>query len=308
MATTTSITTTYAGEKAAGYVSAALLSGDTLSRGLIEIKPNVKYKQVLKRVSTDDILKNAGCDFNATSTVTLDERTLTPESFKVNLQLCKEDFRSDWDAIEMGYSAHDELPKSFVDFIIAFAAEKVAAKNETNIWGGVNANDGEFDGFETLLATDANLPAAQEVTGITLTAGNIVAEIAKVVDAIPNRLFKEDLCIYIPISAYRLYVRAQAALGFVDRFNNQDMGENVMFDGIKLVVCPGMSDDTMICTVKGNFYFGTGLLSDHNEVRVIDMSDLDGSDNVRLVMKMTAAVQYAFSEDVVTYGIVNAAN
>ena len=308
MATTTSITTTYAGEKAAGYVSAALLSGDTLSRGLIEIKPNVKYKQVLKRVSTDDILKNAGCDFNATSTVTLDERTLTPESFKVNLQLCKEDFRSDFDALEMGYSAHDELPKSFVDFIIAFAAEKVAAKNETNIWGGVNANDGEFDGFETLLATDANLPAAQEVTGITLTAGNIVDEIAKVVDAIPNRLFKEDLCIYIPISAYRLYVRAQAALGFVDRFNNQDMGENVMFDGIKLAVCPGMSDNTMICTVKGNFFFGTSLISDHNECRVLDMSDIDGSDNVRLVMKMTAAVQYAFSEDVITYGIVNAAN
>jgi len=307
MATTTSITTTYAGEKAAGYVSAALLSGNTLSQGLIEIKPNVKYKQVLKRVSTDDILKNAGCDFDATSTVTLDERTLTPESFKVNLQLCKEDFRSDWDAIEMGYSAHDELPKSFQDFIIAYAAEKVAAKTETNIWSGVTANAGEFDGFETLLTTDANLPAAQEVTGTTLSAANIVAELGKVVDAIPNRLFKEDLCIYIPISAYRFYLRAQAALGFIDRFNNQDMGE-VMFDGIPLKVAPGMSDDVMICTVKGNFYFGTGLMSDHNEVRVIDMSDIDGSDNVRLVMKLTAAVQYAFSEDVVTYGIVNSAN
>ena len=307
MATTTSITTTYAGEKAAGYVSAALLSGDTLSNGLIEIKPNVKYKQVLKRVSTDDILKNAGCDFEPTSTVTLTERVLEPESFKVNLQLCKADFRSDWDAVEMGYSAHDDLPKSFQDFIIAYAAEKVAAKNETNIWSGATANNGEFDGFETLLTTDADLPAAQEVTGTTLSASNIVAELGKVVDAIPNRLFKEDLCIYIPISAYRFYLRAQAALGFIDRFNNQDMGE-VMFDGVPLKVAPGMSDDVMICTVKGNFYFGTGLLSDHNEVKVIDMSDIDGSDNVRLVMKMTAAVQYAFSEDVVTYGIVNAAN
>lgn len=307
MATTTNITTTYAGEKAAGYVSAALLSGDTLSQGLIEIKPNVKYKQVLKRVSTDDILKNSGCDFDPTSTVTLTERVLEPESFKVNLQLCKEDFRSDWDAVEMGYSAHDELPKSFVDFIIAYAAEKVAAKTETNIWSGATANNGEFDGFETLLTTDADLPAAQEVTGTTLTAANIVAELGKVVDAIPNRLFKEDLCIYIPISAYRFYLRAQAALGFIDRFNNQDMGE-VMFDGIPLKVAPGMSDDVMICTVKGNFYFGTGLVSDHTEVRVLDMADLDGSDNVRIIMKLTAAVQYAFSEDVVTYGITNLAN
>jgi hypothetical protein len=307
MATTTSITTTYAGEEAGKYASAALLSGDTLSKGLIEIKPNIKYKQVLKRLSTSDILKDGSCDFDPTSSITLTERTLEPLSYKVNLQLCKEDFRSDWEAESMGFSAHDQLPPRFADYLLTYVAAKVAAKTETNIWSGVASNDGEFDGFETILQNQPLQPTDQEVAGTTITAANVVAETAKIVDAIPNTLFKEDLSIKIPISWYRLYIRAQAALGFVDRFNNQDMGD-VMFDGIKMEVCTGMSDNVAICTYKDNLYFGTGLLSDHTEVRVLDMADIDLSDNVRIAMKLTAAVQIANPEDIVTYGITNTGN
>ena len=65
----------------------------------------------------DDILKDGSCDFSATSTLTLTERVLQPETFQVNLNLCKADFRSDWQAVEMGYSAYDELPSSFADFL-----------------------------------------------------------------------------------------------------------------------------------------------------------------------------------------------
>ena len=307
MATTTSITTTYAGEEAGKYASAALLSGDTLSKGLIEIKPNIKYKQVLKRLSTSDILKDGSCDFDPSGTITLTERVIEPLSYKVNLQLCKEDFRSDFEAESMGFSAHDQLPPRFADYLLAYVAAKVAAKTETNIWSGVASNDGEFDGFETLLTNQPLQPAAQEVAGTTVDATNVVAELGKIVDAIPNALFKDDLAIYIPISMYRLYIRAQAALGFVDRFNNQDMGD-VMFDGIPLKVATGMSDNVAICTYKDNLYFGTGILSDHTEVKVLDMADIDLSDNVRIAMKLTAAVQIANPEDVVTYGITNSGN
>ena len=52
---------------------------------------------------------------------------------------------------------------------------------------------------------------------------------------------------------------------------------------------------------KSNLYFGTGLLSDHNEVKVIDMADIDGSQNVRIVMRMTAGVQYGIGSDIVLY-------
>lgn len=314
MATTTNITTTYAGEKAAGYVAAALLSANTIENGGITVKPNVKFKEVLKRVSTDDLLADGSCDFSATSTLTLDEKILEPETFQVNLQLCKADFRSDWDAIEMGYSAFDELPASFADFLIGHVAAKVAGKMEQNIWQGVNANAGEFDGFEVLLAADAELPAAQQIAAIAggVDAGNVVAELGKVVDAIPTRLYGEEgLTLYVSSNVYRAYVRSLGGFGAnglgaagVNAQGNNQMFGDLMFDGIPLFMCNGMSDDTAICTVKDNLFFGTGLLaSDSQEVKVLDMSDLDGSQNCRVIMRMTAAVQYAFAGDVVTYGI-----
>jgi hypothetical protein len=316
MATTTSITTTYAGDFAGKYIAAALLSAPTLDKGGMTIMPNVKYKQVIKRVATDDIIKNATCDFDPTSTVTLTERILQPESFQVNLQLCKSDFRSDWDAIQMGYSAFDTLPKSFADFLIAHAAEKVAAGMETSIWRGVNATAGEFAGIMTQLTTDASLPSAQEVAGTTVTAANVITELGKIVDACPAALYgKEDLTLYVSQNIYRAYVRALGgfaasgvgANGYENKGTNQSLGD-VFFDGVRVFVANGLASNTALLAQKSNLYFATGLLNDMNEVKVLDMGDLDGSQNVRVIMRFTADAKYGFASDVVTYGITNSAN
>ena len=316
MATTTSITTTYAGEKASPYIKAALLSGNTLGNGLVTIKPNIKYKQVVKKVATGDLLANATCDFTDTSSVTITERILEPKELQVNLELCKKDFRSDWDAISMGYSAFDNLPPDFASFLIAHVAEKVAAENEVAVWRGDSGTGGSFDGFVTLIAQDAGLPAAQEIAGTTVTASNVIDELGKIVDAIPATLYgKDDLHIYVSQNIYRAYVRALGgfgangvgANGVNGQGNNQSLGD-LMFDGVKIFVANGLPSNTAIAAEKSNLFFGTGLLSDHQEVKVIDMADVDGSQNVRIVMRFTAGVQYAIVEDIVTYGITNAAN
>jgi len=317
MATTTSITTTYAGEFKDKIIAAALLSSPTIDNGGIEIKPNIKYKEVIKRLSTDDILKDATCDFDATSTVTLTERILQPEEFQVNLQLCKKDFHSDWLSAQQGFSSFDVLPKSFADFLVAHVAAKVAAKNETNIWSGVNANAGEFAGFTALLAADAALPAAQEVAGTTVTAANVVAEMGKIVDAIPATLYtNENLYIYVSQNIARAYVRALGGFGASGLGANGTNAQgtqwynngSLSFDGVKIFVANGLAANRAIATTKDNLYFGTSLLSDMTEVKVIDLADIDGSQNVRVVMRMSAGVQYGIVQDIVTYGITNSAN
>jgi hypothetical protein len=316
MPTTTSITTTYAGEFAGKYIAAALLSAPTLDKGGITVMPNVKFKQVIKRVATDDIIKNATCDFDPTSTITLTERILQPEYFQVNLQLCKSDFRSDWDAIQMGYSAFDVLPKSFADFLIAHAAEKVAAGMETSIWRGVNATAGEFAGIMTQLTTDASLPSGQEVAGTTVTAANVITELGKIVDACPAALYgKEDLTLYVSSNIYRAYVRALGgfaasgvgANGYDNKGTNQQLGD-VFFDGVRVFMANGLANNTALLAQKSNLYFATGLLNDMNEVKVLDMADIDGSQNVRVVLRFSADAKYGFASDVVTYGITNSAN
>ncbi len=306
MATTTSITTTYAGEFAGKYISAALLSANTIEKGGIEVKPNIKFKEVIKKLATGALIANGGCDFAATSSVTLTERIIEPETFQVNLELCKADFRSDWEAVSMGYSAFDSLPKTFQDYLLAHVVAKVAEKNEQNIWRGVNANAGEFDGFTVLAAADADVI---DVAAATVTSANVIAQLGAIVDAIPSSLYgKEDLYLYVSQNIARAYVRALGGFasniggaGTMNEGTQWYNGGELSFDGVRIFVANGLADNTAMAAEKSNLYFGTGLLSDHNEVKVIDMADIDGSQNVRIVMRFTAGVQYGIGADIVLY-------
>jgi hypothetical protein len=296
MATTTSITTTYAGEKAAGFISAALLAGRTLDGGFITVKPNVKFKQVMQKLAVGDVIADASCDFTATSSVTLTERYLQPEDFQVNMELCKKDFESDWLSIEQGFSSFDELPKSFADYLLGHVAGKVAAKMEQNIWNGANANAGEFDGLVALATADSDVIDVA-FTGAT-DASNIIARLGEVVDAIPTTIYgNEGLSIYISQADARSYVRAQAALGYKDLYH---VGQTAMdFEGVKLCVVNGLNSGQMIAAEKENLFFGTGLMNDMNEVKLIDLADIDGSQNVRVVMRFSAGVNYAIGSEIV---------
>ncbi len=305
MATTTSITSTYAGEFAGKYISAALLSGSTIENGGITVKPNVKFKEVIKKVATSGLIANASCDFADTGSVTLTERILQPEEFQVNIELCKKDFRSDWEAVQMGYSSFDKLPPKFSDFLISHVAAKVAEKTEQNIWSGVNANAGEFDGFSTLLAADSDVI---DVTGSAITSANVIAELGSIVDAIPSSLYgQEDMYVYVSQNIARAYVRSLGGFGAsgLGAAGTNSQGTqwwnngSLSFDGVKLFVANGLADDTAVAAEKSNLFFGTGLLSDHNEVKVIDMSDLDGSQNVRVIMRFTSGIQYGIGSDIV---------
>ena len=307
MATTTSITTTYAGEFAKKYISAALLSANTIENGGIEVRPNVKYKEVIQKLATDAIVKDATCDFSATSTVTLTERILQPEEFQVNLQLCKKDWHSTWQSIEMGMSAFDSLPKSFADYLIGHVSAKVAEKIENNIWKGVTANAGEFNGLVTLATADSDVI---DVVGTTVTAANVITELGKVVDAIPAALYnKEDMYIYVSQNVARAYVRALGGFGASGLGANGTNAQGTQwynngaltFDGVKLFVANGLADNYMMAAQQSNLYFGTGLLNDINQVSLIDTSETLGDQNVRIIMRFTAGVQYGLGSEIVLY-------
>ena len=312
LATAVTITSTYAGEFSGKYISAALLTASTLDAGAVTIMPNIKFKQVIQKVETGDLITDGTCDFVASSSVTLSEVILQPEEFQVNLQLCKSDFMSTWDAIQMGYSAFNNngLPTSFSDYLIGYVASKVAAANEINLWTGNlgGAQAGEYNGFETLAAADATV---LDVAGaVPLTAANIIDEMQKVVDLIPNALYgKEDLTLYISNKAQKLYVRALGGFSVAATSNagSDNRGTqwydngSLTFGGVPVFVARGMSDNTMIAAEKSNLFFGTGLMSDYNEVRTIDQTPITGSQNVRIIMRFTAAAQIGVGANVVYY-------
>ena len=316
LATATNITTTYAGEFAGEYIAAALLSASTIDDGGLTVKANISFKEVIKKLATGALVTAAGCDFAPNSSVTLTERIIQPVELQVNLQLCKYDFVNDWESQSMGYGLGQTLPPKFADFMIAHVASEVAQNTEFNIWQGdtAAASNNSFDGFEKLIAAAVvagDIPAGQAIGGgVALTAANIIEKLSDTVAVIPAALYgKEDLFLYIGSKAAKLYVQALggfAANGLgangvngmgTQWWNNGSLTVN----GVKIFVAQGLSDDKMYVARRSNLYFGTGLLNDTNTVKVLDMADLDASNNVRMVMRFTSTVQFGIASDLVSY-------
>ena len=296
----------YAGEFAGKYIAASLLTAKTLDDAAITILPNIKYKAAMKVGAFSNLVRSADCDFDSTTSgLTLTEKVLTPTELQVNLQICKKELHADWEAAQMGFSAFDNLPPLFSDFVIARVAAEVASATETSIWGG-SAGEGNFDGFVTLATADSDVV---DVTAGTVTAANVITELGKIVDAIPSGVYgADDLIIYVSQNIYRAYIRALGgfgsaglgAAGYDNKGTNQSLN-NLFFDGVKIYPSSGFGDNQAIAARSSNLFFGTGLLNDRNEVKVIDMSDIDGSQNVRVVMRYTAGCQIGVGADVVLY-------
>ena len=292
------------------YISAALISAPTIDQGGVTVMPNIKYKSVLQNLTTSALLANATCDFDDTgSTVTLTEKVLSVKDLQMNMQLCKSQFHSNWQASEMGFSSFDELPKSFEDYLLAYAASKIAAEIEVSLWRGANSSAGQFDGLVTLETADET---EHDVTATTVTASNVIDELGKIIDSVntnTNIYAKEDTRIFVSRNIMAAYVRAlggfQATIG-ANGVNNEGTmwygkGAALSFDGIPLFLAEGLAANTAMAAQSSNLFFGTSLLSDHQEARVIDVSQYDGSDNVRVIMRLAAGAQIGVGADVVLY-------
>ena len=309
MANPTITSSSYAGEFAGKYLGAALLSASTLDAGAVTILPNIKYKAAMKVGTFSNLVRSADCDFDSTTSgLTLTEKVLTPTELQMNLQICKQNLVSDGEAAQMGFAAFDELPPLFSDYVISRVAAEVANATETSIWSGA-AGEGSFDGFLQVALADSDV---NDITAVAIDSSNVIAQLGSVVDSAvancPAILGKEDLTLYVSTNVAQAYIRALGGfasnLGGAGTDNKGTQWYNggaLSFEGINMFVAKGFGSNKALLTPKSNLFFGTGLLDDRNEVKVIDMADIDGSQNVRVVMRYTAGVQIGIGNDIVLY-------
>jgi hypothetical protein len=301
MATTTNLTTTYAGREAAGYIRAAFLSNESLSA--LTVKENIEYKQVVRRLVDNVTFANATCDFTPTGTVNLTERILTLEKFQVQRELCKNTFLSDW---ESRSEQNGELHASLTDALIANVMAGVAARNEVLIWKGVNANAGEYAGFETLFLADAAVLDVASPEAIT--SANVIEEMNRLVLRLPVRVRRATEKPVIAVSsnvaeAFRTAILGLGGGSYLYQGETVKMTWQGQYD---IIECPGMSDNTMAMYQKSNLWFGTNLLDQWNSVAVLDMYQYDLSNNVRFSCSFFAGVQYGFGDEIAFYQYVPA--
>lgn len=301
---------TYAGDFNGDFVAAALLSAPTIANGLVTVLPNIHYKRVMKKISTTgNVLVNATCDFDHNMDVDVAERVLTLKEVQSNVELCKKDYHQDWIAAQAGYSAYEDLPADFKSFMLAHVAGMTAAAIETSIWEGANGTSGQFDGLVTLALADSTV--VDVASHAAVTSANVIDKLGSIVDAIPSTVYgSEDLTIYVSRNIAKAYIRALGGFAAVTTANSGTNAQGTQwytngaltFDGIPVVVANGLNDDTAMAAQTSNLFFGCGLLSDVTaEAKYIDMADVDGSQNVRIIYRLSAGVQYAIGSDIVLY-------
>ena len=288
--------------KAAGfYISAALKQSNSLD--YLTMIENIKFKSNIQALNqTVNSVVDATCDFTAAGTLALTEKVLTPKQLQVNMDICKETLLSSWEALQMRAGAGAPPPASFDDYVISYMGEIIAQATENSIWSGTNVA-GQFNGFlgavTGLLLPGVDGTVVQDAAAGAYNAGTIIAELQGAVAVIPTTtLGKEDLHIYMSQRTYQYYISAVSTLGYVNAYNMN--GDYVpMFEGYKIAVCNGMAENQLVIAQKSNLFFGTDLLSDATRINLMDMSTLDGSDNIRMVARYSAGVQTGTGADIV---------
>ena len=296
-------TSNYAGKAAGFYISAALNQANSLD--YLTMIENIKYKSNIQKMAGSGLVKDASCDFTDAGTLALTENVLTPKNLQINLDLCKATLLDSWEALQMRAGAGAPPPASFDDYVISYMGEIIANGVEASVWSGTGATAGEFEGF--LTATTGAFAVDGTVNSSTAsgayTAANIIANLqtltADMATDISAVLRKEDLHIYMSPKTYALYVSAVSTLGYVNAYNmNGDYAP--VFEGYKIAVCNGMPNDQLVAAEKSNLFFGTDLISDQTaNIKLMDMSALDGSDNMRLVARYSGGVQLGIGADIV---------
>ena len=304
-------TSNYAGKAAGFYISGALQS--VVSLDYLTMIENIKLQSNIQVMdATVTPVAAATCDFNDAGTLALTEKVLTPANNQINLDLCKATLLSSWEAMQMRAGAGAPPPASFDDYVISYMGEVIASATETSIWAGVANAGGDFIGFTGAGAAgwlrngnDATVNQAVLTggAGVAPVVGTILADLQATVDAIPAAVIgKEDLYIFINQQNWQLYIQAVSALtGFP--YGNMSDEYSRQFNGIKIAVVNGLQNAAIVVAAKSNLFFGTDLLSDglssSPRIQLLDMANLDGSDNMRMVCRYSAGTQTGVGADLV---------
>lgn len=304
MATTLTVSSNYAGGVAGEIIGAAFKEADTLAKGLVTVLPDIDYQMSLRKIAYSDGRVDYACGFTPTGAVTLSEVVLAPKKIKNELEICKEELRQIWSSASMGFSAHNDNPPADVEAaLLNEILSDQAEATDSDIWNGDATTTGQFDGFIKKFDADASIIKVGNGITSSVTAvskSTVIAEIETVLNAVPVALRrKKDVVYGVSPDIALAYEQALVSAGISNGLGGD--AKELRYGSRVLTVINGLPDNTFVVFQKKNLYFGTGLMADHNEVRIKDMDESDLSGQIRYKMVYTAGVQYVNPSEIVWY-------
>lgn len=297
MATTTTVTSNYAGKEAGAIIGQAFKEADTITKGFVTVFPNVNFKLNLRKILMTGGKREYTCGHVPAGAITLSEKVLEPKKFKDDFSICKEDFRAQWSEESMGASAHNNnAPSDIMDAILVEKLGQTAEELDDNIWNGDGTNADEFDGFLKLFLADATVI---DVDLETITEANVEAQLKLALAAIPVDIRRRTLKIGVSSDVYMYYGFWLASKGVANGLGG-DANTAPRFGKYMLEEINGLPASTVVIAEPKNLIFATGLLADHNEVILKDEDEIGLLTGlVRGTMVYNAGVSYYNGAEIV---------
>lgn len=268
MATTTTVSSNYAGRDAGVIIGQAFKTIDTIEKNAVTIAENVNYKLSLRKIAYTDGTTAYTCGFAPAGTIVLNENTIEPFKFKNDFDVCKEDFRATWsDGIMGAGAANSTAPSDIMDAIQAEVLGAIGEKLETDIW----QSSTNFDGFITLFQADGdvNKPTADAA----VSESNVLAKYLKAaLAALPIALRNKELVFAVSPDVAQAYAFYLSTQGIVYGNGNNDFA--LAFGRHTLTVLNGLPANTVVIYERKNLVFATGLTADYNQVAMVDEDEI----------------------------------
>ena len=287
------------------FYSQAYLSEDTADN--YRALPGVKYKTKLATVTFGNILQPSSCAFTAPND-DLNAKEIDVCALSAMAQICQFDFEQSFLSLQMSKGSNGDFSvASFMSFYWGEMANKINGDIELIRWQGdttsLNPTLALCDGYEVKLTAGLTDPADTVINGGTGTIANfstLETKLAAAFALLPASIATRtaDLRLYMPTQLVNIY-RLGVAAGNTNAYITQDL--SLTFLGVKIVVCPGMSNNTFVWTLKDNLIYAFDAEGDSSDLRAVNLADTVAEPYIRTRANMKVGFEYVNGSDIVYY-------
>ena len=287
------------------FYSQAYLSEDTADN--YRSLPGVKYKTKLATVTFGNILQPSSCSFSAPSD-DLNAKEIDVCALSAMAQICQFDLEQSFLSLQMSKGSNGDFSvASFMSFYWGEMANKINGDIELVRWQGdtlsANPTLALCDGYEKKLTAGLTDPTDTVINGGTGAIANfstLETKLAAAFALLPASIATRtaDLRLYMPTQLVNIY-RLGVASGNTNAYITQDL--SLTFLGVKIVVCPGMSNNTFVWTLKDNLIYAFDAEGDSSDLRAVNLADTVAEPYIRTRANMKVGFEYVNGSDIVFY-------
>lgn len=281
-------------------LGSALYDNDVF--GTFSIAEGIKSAFTLPLGSLGNVVVGDSCTFTDSATIQLDPRSLNPCTYKYNDVICTSEMEPLFNAYQLANGAQNGTVYGtpFQNWVVRRAAEEIGNVMQTYLWGGTSGCQGLFN----ILGGTGGTAFQGAVLGVTaaagVTAGNVVTELNKMIQALPGPLVnRTDLTMYLSPDMYKAYI--SYATTVVTNVVTSTERVRPSFAGIPIVMMGGNYTRRALLSHKRNLWIGTDMMDDKNEIRVVDHRYTTNEDKISLSARWRWGVQVAYLGEAVYY-------